>query len=96
MQLLKKAEWFPWINSQTDRANRLIAVALAGLAALGISFTFDAGTGVMTVAGLKLETILGGGWAWLKSYATQEFIYRASAKKNGGNTAAIVHNEPDK
>lgn len=101
LQILKKSEWFPWITHQTDKTNRLLAVGLAGLAAIGIHFSFDTVAGVLTISGLKLGTILNGGWAWLQSFATQEFVYRASAKKVAGDTGIIAriteqHHSPER
>ncbi len=87
---LKKASWFPWLNAQTDKLNRAVALVFSGLAALGIhtSHTWSASSGVfvLTVKGLTLAGILAAAWAWLKSFAVQEFVYRAT-RGNGAPAA---------
>ena len=76
LQWLKNQSWFPWLSEKTDNLNRSVAVILSGLAAAGIHMTFDTEAGTLTVTGLTLATVVTGGWAWLKSYASQEMIYR--------------------
>ena len=94
LQMLKKASWFPWLTVEKDRLNRSIAVALAGLSALGINITFQSTEGVLTITGLTAGTFLHGGWEWLKAFAVQEFVYRSTKPAKNGGTEQITKGEP--
>lgn len=79
LQLAKNNKYIP-LHTGTDRANRIIAIALSGIAALGIHHTYDATAGVLTISGLTLDSILHGGFEWLRSFAVQEWMYRSGVK----------------
>ncbi len=83
LQVLKNWRWFSWLDATTDRRNRIVAIALAGLTALGIHAQFDATGGVLTITGLTLAGIADGLWDWIRSFVIQELIYRGVIK-NGG------------
>lgn len=42
IQWLKDAGWFPWLTADTKTVNRLVSMALAAVAALGINWAYDA------------------------------------------------------
>lgn len=82
IQLLKSAKWFPWLRAHTDRLNRIVALGLSGVAAIGIHTAYDASLdgGTLVISGIGIAAIAHGLWEWLQSYALQEFVYRAGVK----------------
>lgn len=85
MQWAKGTKWFPFIQGNTDKLNRLLAVALSGAAAIGIHLGYDTGFswftgGTITVVWPGMMAVLHGGWEWLQSFAIQEWMYRSGVK----------------
>lgn len=83
---LKSSSWFPSITQKSDQINRVLAVLLAGLGAIGVHTSFDHAAGILTITGLTTTGILTGLWHWVTSYATQELAYQAT-KKAGSDAA---------
>lgn len=77
ISFLKKQQWFPWLTSETERANRIAAVVLSGLASLGIHAQFNHGTLVIT--GLTLTTIAVAAWHWLTQFAITHGWFKATS-----------------
>ena len=81
LQWLKNSKWFPWLSAETEKANRIIAVLLAGAAALGVHTNFDHTTGVLTITGLTLATIWSGLYNWLVSFVTQQTLFKVTVSQ---------------
>lgn len=76
---LKKQAWFPLLTSETEKLNRLAAVVLSGLAALGISVSFNHEAGQLIVSGLTASTIVTGLWHWLQQFALTHGWFKATS-----------------
>jgi hypothetical protein len=74
LQWLKKAPWFPLLSKETQNLNRVIAILLSFLAALGVHTTFA--NGVLTVTGLTTMGILTAGYNWIFSFVTQQGLFK--------------------
>lgn len=90
LQTLKSASWFPWLKKNQAKVTRLWSVALAGLGAVGVSYTWTSMSGQQGVfiAWPGWIPIGIGLWHWLNQFAMQETIYQATANKTpqGGVT----------
>ena len=75
---LKDAKWFPWLNADSAGANRVVAIILAGITGLGIHTMFDTSNGVLTISGLRMESLIHNGFSWIFSYATQQSIFKVN------------------
>jgi hypothetical protein len=82
MEWLKKANWFPWVSAQSDKANKIIAALLAAITAAGIHYTYDASAATLTFTGISLAGMGHAVWHWLQSYAVQETVYRGAFHKS--------------
>lgn len=80
IQWLKNNPKLSWISSSTDRLNRVLSALLAALATVGIRISFDAVSGVLTVSGLELGTILSLLWNWVIQLILQEILYKGAVK----------------
>lgn len=78
---LKKQKWFSLIDFNTPRANHLFAIVVAGLATIGIHFTWSVETHTLVISGLDSHTLLAGGWHWLSQYIIAKTGYHALADK---------------
>jgi len=86
LQILKKWQKIPWINQESAKLNRVLAVVLSGISALGVTWVFTPavnGGHVITITIPSLVAIVGAAWIWLKSFAIQEWIYQSSVTKDG-------------
>ena len=84
MQWLKNLEKIPFISHETPRINRLVAILLSGVGALGITWVFAPsanGAHTLTIQIPSLVGMVSAGWIWLKSFAIQEWIYQSSANR---------------
>lgn len=90
LQWLKASPYFPWITAgKTNLLRALSAMAAAG-AAVGIGYTWNAQDHALTITGLTLTGIGIAFWAWLKQFAVQEFMYRAT-RPSSASALAIVN-----
>lgn len=81
LQIIKKSEKIPWITKDSAKINRLVAVFLSGVAALGVTWVFAPaanGGHTLSISIPSAVTLVSSGWLWLKSFAIQEWIYRSS------------------
>ena len=83
LQWLKGKPWFPFANANTAALNRATSMVLALIAAIGLHYTFDAESGVLTISGLTAANILHTVWAWVQQYALTQASYKGLIK-NGG------------
>jgi hypothetical protein len=87
---LKRSSLFPWITAERTKLLRVLAVAGAGIGALGIHVAWNADAHSLTLTGLSLVSILTLGAAWLKSFVTQEVIYQATNKNGFAETVKQI------
>lgn len=84
LQWLKQSPWFPWLTTESEKLNRVIAAMLAAFTAIGIHIAWNhgaaPGTYMVEVSGLTLMGVLSGMWAWAKSFVFQQIIFRATVK----------------
>jgi len=82
LQWVKASPWFPWIvKGKTTLLRFLSALAAAGVS-VGIGYTWNPEAHSLTITGLTLGGIAIAFWAWLKQFAVQEFMYRATKQVN--------------
>jgi hypothetical protein len=84
LEWLKHATWCRLLEPQMKRAQRWVSIAVAVLAAIGITYSFDPAAGQLVISGLTLDAI---GRA-LVQFALQEIAYTKFVQppKNGGTT----------
>jgi hypothetical protein len=88
LQWLKNSRWFPWISQETYKLNRVLAIAAAGLSAVGVNYqVVHPGPGDWTIAitGLTAAGISAAGVMWLKQFCVQELTYRMAVKAVNSN-----------
>jgi len=88
MQLVKKSKWLNFVQEGKPALNRMVSVIAAMIANLGISYSWDAQTHALTIAGLSLVGLLTAGWHWLNHFAMQEVMYQAAVNKPTAPTLA--------
>jgi hypothetical protein len=86
LQWLKSSKYFPWITKGKVNLLRGISAVAAAAASVGIGHVWDPQAHSLTITGLTLAGIATAFYAWLKQFAVQEFMYRAT--KNGSSNAA--------
>lgn len=85
IERLKGASWFPVLTVEsTERFKRIIGAIFAGLAAVGVTYSYDPNLGVLTIKGLTLTSIVGFLWAWLQNFIVQQGVYHGVVKKPNG------------
>lgn len=82
IQFLKWTRWFPWLSAQTETANRVFAMVMALLVAVGIHFKFDPEAGTLLIDGLTYAGITTGIQEYLKQWMLQEVAYQKLIKEN--------------
>lgn len=78
IQHVKESKWFPWLTVETSKLNRIAAIAIAGLATLGVNYSFDHTTGTLMITGLTLTGIGTALWNWIVSFVSQQIIFKAT------------------
>lgn len=76
MKLLKYWKHFPLMQKEAAWLNRGFAAIMALAATIGIHYTYDAVTGVMTITGLTAVGILTGLWQWFVQFALQQGAFK--------------------
>ncbi len=90
---MKGSRFFPFLNdTNTARANRVMAIALAGLAALGIEHQYAYADGVLTLtlSGLTIWSVLAHLKVWLVSYGCQQMPYHVMKRTESSAMASTV------
>lgn len=75
-QLLKKSSWFPWLTLESQKLNRIIGIAAAFFAAIGVSATFDRTAGALTVTGLTVIGLFHGTVRFAQQWMMQQVAYK--------------------
>ena len=76
MEWLKTKSWCPLIAKDAQVLNRLVAILIAFVIAIGIHYEFDAVQGRLVVDGLTLGNISHGLSAWVQQYIFQQIAYK--------------------
>ena len=83
LQMLKRAGWFPWLDANSDTANRIISVIAALVAGAGITFSVMGGIedgGGVLIKWPALSAMTNGLSHCVVQYVLQEGIYRKMVK----------------
>ena len=81
MEWLKHKPWFPLLDKEAAILNRLVALAVSFIVAVGIHWTFDAAQGQLVITGLTWGGIAHSVVAWVQQYAFQQGSYKLLVKK---------------
>ena len=79
LQLAKNSPLVPWLSRETGRLNAFLSIALAGLTALGLSYTasFDETTGAFTIGFTgTLGGVIDGLAHWTGQWTAQHAMYK--------------------
>jgi len=82
---VKKCGWITFINGETPKVNKLIAIISSGLVALGLNTTYSytpEGIFTLQVTGLTLIGVYEGLKQWMFSYIVQQTGYRITEPKS--------------
>jgi len=74
----KKQSWFPWLTYESKRANHLAAIALSGLATIGISVSHTGGPvngGTIILHMPPLAVLITSLYHWLQQYILTKTSY---------------------
>lgn len=77
IEMLKKWPAFSRLTPDTKTLNRLVSAVLAVVAAIGISWSYDAAAGTLVISGLTWGTMLAMTWESIKQFALQQVLYSA-------------------
>lgn len=75
---IKESELIPWFNKQTYWMNKVLAIVIAAVGAIGVTYTYsysDDGVLSLTLAGLTLANIWISFKTFVISYALQQTGY---------------------
>lgn len=81
MQKLKSAKWFPFLQHGQAMVSRTVSIALAGITAIGISYSWNPATRGLLITIPTLTGLGLGLWHWLSQYCTNEILYQATVNK---------------
>lgn len=87
IQKLKACSKIPWINQNTDKINRAVAVVLSFITAVGVQWTVQGSVstgGVLTVTFPAADVMIEAAIRWFQSYALQEGMYNMYKALKGG------------
>lgn len=77
---LKNSSAFPWITQEKTRLLRVVALITAAIGAIGIHYTWDATSRVLSFDVPTLASTFGIAVAYVKSFAMQELTYQATKR----------------
>lgn len=84
LEWLKRNERFTlFAETATFYAQRVLGIVLATAAAVGVHYTYDAQSGVLTITGLTAAGIWTIGVESLRQWCLQEVVYRTAIKNYG-------------
>lgn len=78
--LLERIKWsrLPFLDPLKPTLNRVMAALTAMVTALGVTISYDAAAGTLTVTGLGLESVATAGVSFVVNLAVQQTIYRTA------------------
>ena len=78
LESLKNWEKIPWLSDSTPTINRIVAIAMSALGALGISCKYDKDVGSLLCTGITLTSMGHFLWTWLSQYAITHWFYKGT------------------
>ena len=82
MEWLKDTPLLPWLQRVGQpRLKAFLASAFSFCAALGLAFSYDAGTGTLIITGLTLDQVGQAGMSWLTTWATAQSWYKGVTER---------------
>lgn len=94
LQWLKSTRFFPWATAETAKLNRVMALGVSFLTAVGVHLSWQSGpeTGsyVLTITGATIGGVATMAWVWLKQFVVQELIYRTTANRNSSPLMGMI------
>jgi len=94
IQWVKNTKWIPFVNQHSSTVNRIVGWCAAFVTAAGLHYTWDAGTGTLTLTNLHLINILHAAGDTTKSYAFQWLIYKGIVQTPARDVAAVTEGVP--
>lgn len=77
LEWLKTKKWAPFVQKNAATMNKITAGVVAFIAALGVSYTWDATNHQLVIANVPtlagFVTVL---WIWVKQWVMQELVYK--------------------
>ena len=75
IQWLKNSGWASWFTRETARANMALSILTAGIATVGINYSYNAATDTLAVVGVAAFFKVGI-WQWAGQWITQHAAYK--------------------
>lgn len=88
IQWLKKASWFPLLQSGKKWASRAASLVLASAGSVGATYVWNPGTRQLILTLPTLWTVVVALWHIANHFATQEIIYQSTVNKLSVTTTA--------
>ena len=83
IEWMKKAQWIRVITPETKTLNRVASVILAGIASMGINWTYDPTIGQLVITGLTWSAVGMTLWEFLKQFIVQQLLFDGIVEKKG-------------
>ena len=85
IQWAKGSPWCGFITVETQRLNRIVALVVAFLTGLGMSFHFDTNAHTLLISGLAWSSLTHGAQQWV----AQQAWYRLAVTRNDTTAVAV-------
>lgn len=82
VNFLKGSKFFPGITAETGKLNRVLAILLSGMAAIGIHARYSSTDHTLLFTGLSLTTVLYGLWHWIVQALYVHGWYKATSSND--------------
>src|SRR5215468_9891679 len=79
INILKDSKWFPWLNTEADKINRMVSVVVALLTAAGVKIAMDGNIwsgGVLTIHFPSAWDLVDTLMHFATQFGLQEMIYQ--------------------
>lgn len=77
LEWLKTKKWAPFVQKNAATMNKITAGVVAFIAALGVTYTWDATNHQLIIANVPtLAGFITVCWTWIKQWVFQELIYK--------------------
>lgn len=76
IQWAKKLNTIPFVNFETENANRIFSIIVAAAIGAGITFTFNRTAGILSVGGLTLPNLYHFVSFGIQQFAMQHGVYK--------------------
>lgn len=92
---MKKQKWFPLVNYEREKANRVFAAISTAVATIGIHMTLNTQGHSLLITWPAMPVLIAGIWHWAQQYALTKVSYKMLASKlNNGNGASNGGKQP--